>query len=50
MAKGKTTTATVTVNNKPGTTVSKTLEQIVVNDQLVPDALETNPGVNSRFA
>lgn len=51
MAKGKTVTITaVRVNNaKASTVVSKDVELIVKNDQLVPDEKETDPGINSRF-
>lgn len=47
MAKGQTKSVTVTVNNMNNTTVSKTLELVVVNGLLVPDNKELNPGVNS---
>lgn len=47
MAQGKTVTATVVVNNVKATTVSKTVEPIVVNGQLVPDDMDIHPGVNS---
>lgn len=50
MAKGKTASETVTINNMPATTATKTLELVVVNDQLVPDQKEIKPGVDSRFA
>lgn len=50
MAQGKTATATITKNNMIASTVSKTVEQIVVNGALANDPSELNPGVNSRFA
>lgn len=47
MARGKTVSKATIVNNQPKVTVTKTLEQIVVNDQLVPEDREVNPGVNT---
>jgi tetrahydromethanopterin S-methyltransferase subunit F len=48
MARGQTVTAIVIVNNMPKTTVTKTVEPIVINGQLVADNSDINPGVNSR--
>lgn len=50
MAKEKTTTVTqVIVNNaKASTTVNKTVELVVVDNQLVPDIRELNPGVINK--
>ena len=47
MAKGKTASKTVIQNNTPSSTVTKTVELVVVNDQLVPDNKDINPGVNT---
>lgn len=47
MAKGQTASKTITVNNMPATTATKTVELIVKNDQLVPDNNDINSGVNS---
>jgi hypothetical protein len=47
MAKGQTASKTVTLNNMPTSTISKIMELIVVNDQLVPDRNLIEPGVNS---
>lgn len=49
MAKGKTSSVKVVINNKPATTVSQTVELVVVNDQLVPDPNHVSPGVNSIY-
>jgi hypothetical protein len=46
MAKGKTQTITAIVNNKSTTTVSKVVELVTVNNALVPDNNDVNPGVN----
>ena len=50
MAQGKTGIVTrVIVNNqKVSTPISKVVELNVVNDQLVPEMVETDTGVNSR--
>jgi hypothetical protein len=48
MAQGKTVTVTKVINNKPKTTVVQTVEAVVVNNQLVADDREINPGVNTR--
>ncbi len=46
MAKGlNQTIINVKVDNKTNTTVSRSVEQVVVNNQLVPDFREENPGV-----
>ena len=45
MAKGKTISTPVVVNNIKSNTVTKTVELIVVNDQLVPDRNDTEKGV-----
>lgn len=53
MAKGKTDTKKVIINNVSPAVVApiaRTVELIVVNDQLVPDKNDTEPGVNSLFA
>lgn len=49
MAGGKTESRTVIINNKPATTVTKTLEQIVVNNTLTASDRELSPGVDTRF-
>lgn len=48
MAKGQTASKTVVVNNMPSVTVSKIVELIVVNNQLISDNNDVNPGVNSK--
>jgi hypothetical protein len=47
MAIGKTASKTVTLNNTPAMTATKTVELVVVNDQLVVDRNDIHPGVNS---
>lgn len=50
MAKGQTSVQTVQVNvnnAKAVTAVSKVVENVVVNGNLVPDTADTNPGVKS---
>lgn len=49
MASGKVVTKTVILNNVKATTVVKTIELVVVNDQLVPDQKLVEPGVNSIY-
>lgn len=51
MAKAQTTVKTVLVsvnNAKVPTSLTKTVELVVVNDKLVPDNRVLNPGVNSK--
>jgi len=48
MAQGQRSVKTIIQNNKPTTTISKTVELVVVNGILVPDNNEINPGVNSK--
>lgn len=50
MARGKTESRSVIINNKPATTVTKTFEQIVVNGNLTAEDKDINPGVDSRYA
>jgi hypothetical protein len=45
MAKGKVTTVGVIINNKPASTVSRSVELVMVNNQLVIDNNDINPGV-----
>ncbi len=46
MALGKTETIiNVRTDNKTNTSVSKSVEQVVVNNRLVPDHRDTDPGV-----
>lgn len=47
MAKGKTATIKSTENNKKDTLVTRVVELIVVNGDLVPDNNDVHPGVNS---
>jgi hypothetical protein len=47
MAKGKAASETIVLNNVKTTTATKTVELVVVNDQLVADPKDVNPGVNS---
>jgi len=49
MAQGKTVSTKVVINNKKSVTQTRTVEAVVVNDQLVPQANEVNEGVNSRY-
>jgi hypothetical protein len=49
MAQGKTESRTVIINNKPATTTTKTLPQVVVNGTLTAEDKELNPGVDTRF-
>jgi hypothetical protein len=48
MATGKTATKNVIINNVKTATVSKVVELIVINDQLIPHLNEVEPGVNSK--
>ncbi len=48
MAKGKIhTAATVVLKNTPTSTITRDIEQVVVNGALVDDNNEINPGVNT---
>lgn len=44
MAKDQRKTITAVVNNMPATTIQKSVELVVVNERLVPDDKDINPG------
>ena len=48
MAQGKTVSRNVVVNNVKTTTVARTVELVVVGDQLVANQNEIESGVNSK--